>query len=140
LPQQQPLLRQFSLVDFELRSSAEGRIIEGYAVPYGEWTTIREPMRTYKERFQNGAFAGSVADRAERIKLLLNHDHQVLPVGRSLALREEPRGLFAQFLVARNAEGEALMGLVQDRIVDSFSVSFRPVKDTLQDGVYTTAS
>lgn len=119
-----------------LRSDSTGRTVHGTAVPYGQVAEVRDWGRPYKERFQFGAFARSITERGHKIKLLANHDSQIFPIGKATELREAQDGLHGAFVIAATREGDDALELVRSGVVDSFSVSFRPIRDR-QDGDIT---
>lgn len=127
------ILHRTLAADLSLRG--DGRTIFGLVVPYGSETTIHEGHRTYVERFAPGAFARSIRERGDRVKLLINHDRKALPIGRAVALREDPAGLVGEFRVSQTAAGDEALALVRDGVVDSFSVGFVPVRDRQDNGV-----
>jgi HK97 family phage prohead protease len=121
------LLRAFQ-TDFEVR--ADGRTIFGLAVPYNEAADIRERNGTrFMETFRRGAFSRTITERASKVKLLLNHNRQALPVGRAETLREDPQGLYAEFRVSKTEAGDEALTLAADGTLDAFSIGFEPVRD-----------
>lgn len=105
----------------------EKREVFGKIVPYGERVTVRGRP----ESFQKGAFAGI---DALRTKLLAHHDPQ-RPIGRMVSLEEREDGAYAAFVVSRTREGDELLQLVQDGVMDAFSVGFIP-GDVSSQGVH----
>ena len=114
-----------------------GRTVHGVAVPYGQVAEVNDGGRPYRERFEFGAFGRSIAERGHKVRLLTQHDHRKLPVGRALELREERDGLYASFEVARTSDGDDLLELVRSGLVDSFSVGFSPVRDRRDGDIVT---
>ncbi|MFE0132051.1 HK97 family phage prohead protease [Streptomyces sp. NPDC059037] len=112
-----------------LRAAESGRTVFGTAVPYGQVAEISEFGATYRERFAPGAFARSIRERGQKVKLFVGHESRRLPIGKATELRETPDGLYAAFRVAETREGDDALTLVRDGAVDAFSVSFRPVRD-----------
>lgn len=119
--------------DIDVRDTAEGRTVFGTVVPYGRVATVNDGAGPYREMFAPGAFSRSIAQRADKVKLLTNHDGRKLPVGRATLLEERDSGLYGEFLVSRNASH--LLSDVTDGIVDSFSVGFRGINAKKVDGV-----
>lgn len=119
--------------DIDVRESSEGRTVFGTVVPYGRVATVNDGAGPYREMFAPGSFARSIAQRADKVKLLTNHDGAKLPVGRATLLEERDGGLYGEFLVSRNAAH--LLNDVTDGIVDSFSVGFRGIAAKKVDGV-----
>jgi HK97 family phage prohead protease len=119
--------------DVDVRDSTEGRIVFGTVVPFNTVAEVNDGAGPYREMFAPGAFARSIEQRTDKVKLLTNHDGRKLPVGRATLLEERDSGLYGEFLVSRNASH--LLDDVTDRIVDSFSIGFRGIKATKRDGV-----
>lgn len=115
--------------------TVEGRTVYGVAVPYDDRALIREWDHDarrevkYHEMFQQGSFARSISERGHKVRLMVQHDHRRLPVGRASELREEPDGLHASFEVARTSDGDDVLELVREGVVDSFSIGFTPVRE-----------
>lgn len=101
-------------VGAEFKASAEKRTVAGLAVPWGAvaWSG------GYRWKFA----ANSLHWAAEsRVKLDDNH----MPgteLGRAQKLTSSELGLFAEFKVARGAEGDRILQLAEDEVYDGFSV------------------
>lgn len=109
-----------TIAGLELRE--DGRTLTGLVVPYGTDTRIGR----YVERFAAGAFAD--AD-AEAVPLLAAHAHADLPIGRTISLVEEARGLVGTFLVADSVKGQEVLALARDGVPLGLSVGFVPTED-----------
>ncbi|MFE3443170.1 HK97 family phage prohead protease [Nocardia sp. NPDC059180] len=115
-----------------------GRTVHGTVVPYGEIATVRDfpSGRSYRERFQMGAFARSIEQRGHKIRLLIQHSERSLPVGQAVELTEVSTGLRAVFLISDTTAGNDALTLIRDGIIDSFSIGFSPIRDHIDsDGV-----
>ena len=123
-----PILHR-EVTDLELRS--DGRTLFGRIVPYGEIAEVADSAgRPYRERFVPGAFARSIAQRAEKVRLLVNHEHRTrLPIGRAVNLSEADDGLHGEFHVSATRDADEVLELVRDGVLDAFSVGFSPVRD-----------
>ena len=116
---------------------ATGRTVFGRVVPYGEVATVNDGWGPYRERFESGAFARSIAERSHKIRLYAVHSAATaFPIGKAVDLREQRDGLHASFLLADTQAADEALSLVRDGVVDSFSVGFRPVRDR-KDGDVT---
>jgi len=119
-------------LDLEVRADTDGRTICGICVPYDVEQRIHP---TLTEVFRRGAFA-NVARDAHRVKLLVGHDAQALPIGRATLLREDERGLYGEFRVSKGQRGDDILELVRDGALSEMSVGFQPLKDKRRsDGV-----
>jgi len=119
--------------DIDVRDTAEGRTVYGTVVPYGRVATVNDGAGPYREMFAPGAFSRSIAQRAAKVKLLVNHDGRKLPVGVATKLEERDDSLYGEFLVSRAQMH--LIDDVSDGILDSFSVGFRGIDAKKVDGV-----
>jgi hypothetical protein len=120
------LTRAFSTGDLSVRS--DQRTIVGIAVPWNRPTTVSDDGRTaYTESFDRGAFARTIAERGDRVKLLAVHDRRSLPVGRAALLREDAAGLYAELRVSNTRAGDEVLELVRDGSLDGLSIGFRGI-------------
>jgi HK97 family phage prohead protease len=118
--------------DLEVRADTDGRTICGICVPYDVEQRIHSSLT---EVFRRGAFA-NVARAAHRVKLLVGHDAQALPIGRATLLREDERGLYGEFRVSNTSRGTEILELVKDGSLTELSIGFQPLKDKRRpDGV-----
>lgn len=118
--------------DLEIRADGDGRTVCGICVPYDVEQRIHPSLT---EVFRRGAFA-NVARAAHRVKLLVGHDAQALPIGRATLLREDASGLYGEFRVSKGQRGDDILELVRDGALSELSVGFQPLKDKRRaDGV-----
>ena len=115
----------------EVRTSGDGRTLTGWAVPFDEEAEIRSPVEGhFLEVFRKGAFARTIQQRSNRIPLNLLHDRRTrLPIGKATTLREEDRGLFAEFKVSATTAGDEALALVADGVPVGLSIGFTPMQD-----------
>jgi HK97 family phage prohead protease len=121
------ITRQFT-PDLEVRSDSEGRTITGIVVPFERAARVSDGGPSYDEMFRAGAFAKTIQERGDRVKLLSQHQAGRNPLGRATMLREDGSGLYGEFRVSRTQAGDEALELVRDGALDSFSVGFSPVK------------
>lgn len=125
----------FSSLDFD----ADKRTIRGLAVPYNQGTVAEDSRQV---RFEQGAFARSLAQRGDKIRLYAQHtDETRLPIGRSVSMTDTPAGVVAEFALARTAAGDEALELVRAGMVDGLSIRLHPIRHR-QEGattVYTEA-
>ena len=122
--------------DLSVRSDGDGRTIFGTIVPYGQVADVDDGRGPYREAFEPGAFARSIADRAAKVRLFINHaTHTRLPIGRATHLEEHADGLHGAFSVSATRDGDEALTLVRDGVVDAFSVGFRPIRERSDGGV-----
>lgn len=118
--------------DLEIRKDGDGRTIVGIVVPYDVEQRIHHGLT---EVFRRGAFQ-RVIPNAHRVKLLVSHDAQALPIGRATLLREEAGGLYGEFRISKGSRSDDILELVRDGALSEFSIGFQPIKDNRRpDGV-----
>jgi HK97 family phage prohead protease len=114
----------------DLSTRGDGRTVFGIAVPFDQEARVNDGAGWYTEIHKRGSFAKSLRERGDRIKLLVNHDKlQRLPIGRATMLREDAAGLYGEFRVSQTREGDEALTLINDGVVDAFSVGFAPIKE-----------
>jgi hypothetical protein len=121
-------LERVAAPDVHLRS--DGRTVFGIVVPFNAETRVDDGdgKGPYTEIIRQGAFAKTIRERGDRIKLVLNHDKvNRLPVGVGRQLEEQPSGLYGEFHISDTREGNDALTLVRDGVVDAFSVGFNPI-------------
>lgn len=121
------ITREFT-PDLEVRASGDGRTIAGIVVPFETPARVSDGGPAYDEMFRMGAFAKTIAERGDRVKLLSQHMAGRNPLGRATMLREDVAGLYGEFKVSKTRDGDDALELVRDGALDSFSVGFAPVK------------
>jgi uncharacterized protein len=118
------------LADLEIRSSSDGRTIVGLAAPFDQPTAISDYSGRYTETIAPGSFSRSIRERGDRVRLLVQHNSDRLPIGRATSLTEDARGLVAELRVSKTVAGDEALQLVQDGVVDGLSIGFRAVRET----------
>ena len=119
--------RFFAAGDLEIRS--DGRTLYGMAVPFDQVATVNDGRGDYDEMFKRGSFARTIAGNAgQRVKLMANHDSKRFPVGRATMLREDNAGLVGEFHVSATRDGDEVLQLAKDKVLDSFSVGFTGIR------------
>jgi HK97 family phage prohead protease len=129
-----PLNRAFS-EPLEIRGSIDQRIIGGIVVPFGREALVSDGGKPYREMFQRGCCAKTIAERGDRVKLLAQHNMRQNPLGKAVELREDAIGLYGEFRVSATRDGDDVLELVRDGALDSFSIGFAPVKHEQRNGV-----
>ena len=123
---QQTEFRAFQGV--ELRADDEGseKAVVGRLIPYNVWAQVGV---RFEERHAPGVFAKSIAEAAHNLPLMVQHEHQKLPVGsaREWESRDDD-GLWGRWVLARTQEAMELRSLVDDGHVSGLSAGFIPVR------------
>jgi len=105
--------------------------LRGYAC---RWDVVD----SYGTKFCRGAFARSLAERANMVPLYYGHENirgpWVMPLGVA-HVRETPDGLAYDARLAPSDEAERLLTLVDMGAVTMASFSFLPIKDKEREGI-----
>ena len=96
----------------------EERTIVGLAVPYGQEIDLTGNL---KERFEAGAI-----ESVEDVKLFYGHEE---PIGKVLEGRDTEEGFEIVARISDTIRGNEVYTLLQDGVLNRFSVGFFPVKD-----------
>jgi uncharacterized protein len=124
-------------VELRAATDGDGRTLTGIAIPYGEITMHSpHPAAGGGERFAVGAFKRTVGHRAAgRLpKLFRNHQHDVA-VGVATEMRDTDAGVVASWRMADTPAGNAALQEFREGVLDSLSIGFRAVRETMVDGV-----
>lgn len=97
---------------------AEERTIVGLAVPYGQEIDLTNNL---KERFEAGAIQS-----LEDVKLFYGHEE---PIGKVVEGRDTEAGFEIVAKISDTPRGNEVYTLLQDDVLNRFSVGFFPVKD-----------
>ena len=117
-------------------AESDGLTVFGRLVPYGETATVNDGAGPYREQFARGAFEGSIARRGhDRIKLYLQHNRSVLPIGKMVEHEDREDGLHGAFQVSDTTVGRDAITAVNDDLAGGFSVGFRSLDHRVEDGV-----
>jgi HK97 family phage prohead protease len=113
-------MREQKQFTFEIASvDGEGRTLEGYAAAFGNVDAVGDIIHP-------GAFAKTITERGSQVKLLWQHQ-QGEPLGRVMALREDPRGLFIKAVISDTARGRDALALLKDGAIGEMSIGYDPV-------------
>lgn len=114
----------------------DGRTIVGLAVPFNRVATVSDDGRTtYKESFERGAFARTIAHRADKIRAHAQHKTERLPIGKATHLQETDAGLESHLRVSDTSDGNDVLALVRDGVMTGLSIGFRGVQHSMRSGV-----
>jgi HK97 family phage prohead protease len=113
------------------------RTLFGYAAVFNEWTEIHGWEGHFRERIMPGAFAKTIQERGDRVKILYDHGMDPTlgnkPLGKIRELREDDRGLYYEVaLLDTDYNRNFLIPAVEaDTLGASFR--FRVTKDDWDD-------
>lgn len=112
-------------VELRAADADNGPVIEGLLVPYNTPTVI---AGAFRETISRGCFAKSIKEAARALPLLVQHKHDELPIGSSVAWEDREDGLWGRWAVADTKEARDVHGLIRDGHLNSLSVGFSPIK------------
>lgn len=105
------LTRDYDLHDVDV--SGDGRTLTLACVPFDRPATVDDGAGPYREQWKRGAFA-HIVRAANRVELRYWHRNESLPYGFGQSLREDASYLVGDFRVAKGAQGDQLLALVDD--------------------------
>lgn len=108
-------------------AAAEG-IFEGYASVYGVVDRDNEVV-------DRGAFAKTVREAADRVKVYFNHGWMwnEPPIGKALSLADDARGLVIRARIAPTQRGAEALTLAREGVLTELSIGARIVKSHMAD-------
>ena len=115
-----------------VREESNGRaVLEGIAVPWGITAEVQDWDGSYTESFQRGAFAKTIREGVQRVKVLVRHNRYdpTALVGRAQALTEDSEGLWCELMLGRSDEARRALEDVEDGLQDGLSIGFKPIRD-----------
>lgn len=104
--------------NFEIKANIDTRIFEGYA------STWHKDL--VNDQIVKGAFAKTIKDRQENIKVLWQHG---APIGRSMSLHEDDNGLYVKARISKTQLGDEALELMRDGVVDEMSIGYKVLQD-----------
>lgn len=110
--------REFKSFSFELESADESTgEFSGYAAVFGNRDSGNDII-------EKGAFAKTIVEDFNRIKILALHNDCWLPVGRPIELREDDRGLFIKGKISDTSMGRDIRTLLKDGVLSGLSIGY----------------
>jgi HK97 family phage prohead protease len=116
----------------ELRSNGEIRAVQDNGVFEG-YIAVWNTVDSYNSRFEKGAFAKTIQERGDKVKVLYDHDDLI---GKSLEIREDDYGVFVRGqLTLGVAKADDTYLFLKDKTLKELSFGFRTVKSAIKEGV-----
>lgn len=106
---------------FELESADENGEFSGYAAVFGN-------RDSGDDIIEKGAFARTIKEDFDRIKILSQHNDCELPIGKPIELREDDKGLFVRGKISDTQKGRDIRTLLQDGVLNELSIGYDPVE------------
>jgi uncharacterized protein len=109
---------------FEFAANSDKMTFEGYASTY--------KRDLVGDQITQGAFSKTIQERFPRnqIKILWQHSE---PIGLPIRLEEDSKGLYIQGRLSDTQTARDAWSLMKDRVVDSMSIGYDVIKDSLSD-------
>ena len=91
----------------------ETRVFKGYASTYDK--------DLGGESILPGAFAKTLSERADRVKVLWQHNE---PIGRPMKMYEDGKGLYVEAKISKTRLGDEALELMRDGVIDQMSIGY----------------
>lgn len=105
---------------FELESTDESGEFSGYAAVFGN-------VDSGGDVIERGAFAKTIVEDFDRIKILSQHNDCDLPIGKPLELREDEKGLYIKGKISNTQKGRDIQTLLRDGVLTEMSIGYDAV-------------
>jgi len=113
--------REYKAVSFELERVDESTgEFSGYASIFGN-------VDQGGDIVEKGAFAKTIVEDFDRIKIFFQHDDSELPIGRPLELREDDKGLYIRGKISSTQKGRDIQTLMKDGVLNELSIGYDAV-------------
>lgn len=114
-------------VPFELRASADGRTLSGYAAVFNSPTRIFERGIDFDETVAPGAFQRTI-NAADRVVLQFDHGQHPLiggmPLGKITNMREDTHGLWVEARMSDHVLADIVTTAIADEAITGMSFRF----------------
>lgn len=111
----------------------DGNTLVGFAAPFGSDTVINSWEGHFVERIAQGAFTKTLAERADKVKVLFNHgmDPSIgdKPLGKPKVMQERDGGLWTETPLSDTSYNQDIRALLNDGAIDGMSFRFSVVQD-----------
>ena len=114
---QKTITREYEAFKFELESTNESGEFSGYAAVFGN-------RDDGDDIIEKGAFAKTIINDFNRIKILSQHDDFELPIGKPLELREDDKGLYIRGKISNTQKGRDIQTLLKDGVLNELSIGY----------------
>ena len=99
---------------------SESGEFSGYAAVFGNRDSGDDVI-------EKGAFAKTIRDDFDRIKILSQHNDCELPIGKPLELREDEKGLYIRGKISDTQKGRDIQTLLKDGVLNELSIGYDAV-------------
>lgn len=110
--------REYKSVRFSVENvDEESGEFSGYAAVFGNKDSGDDVI-------EKGAFAKTIRDDFDRIKILSQHNDCELPIGKPLELREDEKGLYIRGKISDTQKGRDIQTLLKDGVLNELSIGY----------------
>lgn len=133
---------ELPVADLEFRASEDDEdtslgILHGYAAVFNEDTEINSWEGNFIERIAPGAFAKTLKERGDKIKVLFNHGFDPSigdkPLGKPRSMEEDKRGLKVEVPLDDTSYNRDLLASLRSGALDGMSFRFSVTKEEWED-------
>lgn len=120
--------RFFAVENVEIRDEQSGPVMHGYATTFNQPYTVRDKYGIFEETMKPTAFDRTLANRGDKIHLLVAHGGIPLAAthSRTLELTVDERGLkYSAGLDMRSPLAQTVASAVERRDMDEMSIGFQ---------------
>lgn len=117
---------EYKAFNFTLENVNENGEFSGYAAVF-------DTVDDGGDVIEKGAFAKTIVEDFDRIKILSQHQDCELPIGKPLELREDDKGLFIRAKISDTQKGRDIQTLLKDGVLNKLSIGYDAV-DFYYDG------
>ena len=94
---------------------------EGYASIFGN-------IDSYRDVVMKGAFARTISNNKNRIKVLWQHDTRE-PIGKPVEMQEDDKGLYVKAKLCNTETGKKCYELMKEGIINELSIGYDVIQD-----------
>lgn len=135
------LIRMVDLptAEVEYRAATDGGLgtLTGYAAVFNSDTTIDSWEGRFVERIAPGAFAKTLRDRGNMVKVLFNHGFDPSigdkPLGKPSVMKENSRGLYVEVPLDDTSYNRDLVASLKSGALDGMSFRFSVVREEVDE-------
>lgn len=139
LPRDDLIRLQVHDIEYRDADNGDGTIgtLSGYAAVFDVDTEINGWEGRFIESIRPGAFAKTLTERGDKVKVLFNHGFDAagqMPLGKPTRLEEDTRGLFYEVPLPDTSLNRDLVPLLRSGAIDGSSFRFSVVREQITEG------
>lgn len=106
--------------NLEIKATGDG-LVTAYAAAFNN-------VDSYGDVIRPGAFAKTIRERKDRIKVLYNHRSYDLPIGKPQTMEEDTRGLLTVTKMSGTQQGQDVYTLIGEGAINECSIGYTPIQ------------